>query len=100
MLLHHVSTLGGHLQVELRNLFYISVFAVLFISFALGIPYALQTNYERWKNFLCCQYVRLQVFRCCGRGNEILTVLRTDSTKNFSIFRNSFVMHMGSLVQK
>ena len=41
MLLQHVSTLGGHLHVELRNLFYISVFAVLFIIFALGIPYAL-----------------------------------------------------------
>jgi len=37
MLLQHVLPLGGHLQVELRNLFYISVFAVLFIIFALCI---------------------------------------------------------------
>jgi len=45
MLLQHVSTHGGHLQAELRNLFYISVLTVLLYHFAVGIPHALQLEY-------------------------------------------------------
>jgi len=44
MLLQHVSTHGGHLQAELRYLFYISILTVLFYHFAIGIPHALQLD--------------------------------------------------------
>ena len=55
MLLQYVSTHGGHLQAERRNLFYISVLTVLFYHSAIGIPHALQLEYE---NLFVLYYVQ------------------------------------------
>ena len=70
-LLQHDSTLGGHLQVELRDLFLHHFFAVLF-SFALGIPYALQVKLRRMEhNLLVISNWRwpLRVETCCSNFN-------------------------------